>query len=100
MKSKLSAYVIGGAIMAAGLSFIVVSCATPPTEKAAGSEGFGNEAKANADRLFNEGREIFRFDTFGSEAFWGGQVKLHQAIAGAKNGGVGPGLSPKQALDL
>ncbi|HEY1545997.1 MAG TPA: hypothetical protein VGG01_26640, partial [Xanthobacteraceae bacterium] len=36
--------------------------------------------------------------TFGSEAFWGGQLELHKAIAGAKNGGVGPGVSPKTAL--
>ena len=24
----------------------------------------------------------FRFDTFGSEEFWGGSVELHQAIQG------------------
>jgi len=46
------------------------------------------------------GREIFRFDTFGDEDFWGGALRLHQAIAGAANGGVGPGLSPKAALGL
>ena len=42
-----------------------------------------------------EGRQTFRFDTFGDEAFWGDALKLHQAIAGAKLGGVGPGLSPE-----
>jgi mono/diheme cytochrome c family protein len=50
------------------------------------------------EKLFREGQQIFRFDTFGDEAFWGGQLKLHQAIAGARNGGVGPGLSPRDAL--
>ena len=45
-----------------------------------------------------DGRDIFRFDTFGDEAFWGGQLQLHQAIQGAKFGGVGNGLSPRQAL--
>jgi len=44
------------------------------------------------------GQHIFRYDTFGSEKFWGDQLKLHDAIKGAKNGGVGPGLSPKAAL--
>ncbi|HYS75406.1 MAG TPA: hypothetical protein VEM38_04825 [Burkholderiales bacterium] len=44
------------------------------------------------------GRQIFRFDTFGDEAWWGDTLKLHQAIAGARNGGVGPGVSPKTAL--
>jgi hypothetical protein len=42
--------------------------------------------------------KTFRFDTFGSESFWGDTLKLHQAIAGAGNGGVGPGVSPKTAL--
>ena len=46
------------------------------------------------------GRRIFRDDTFGSQAFWGGALRLHQAIAGRTNGGVGPGLSPKAALAL
>ena len=50
--------------------------------------------------LVAEGREIFRFDTFGSEDFWGGQLRLHEAIAGAANGGVGAGLSPATALEL
>jgi hypothetical protein len=50
--------------------------------------------------LFTRGRRIFRFDTFGDEAFWGGQLRLHQAVAGASNGGLGPGLSPKAALAL
>jgi hypothetical protein len=47
-----------------------------------------------------EGRRIFRFDTFGDEAFWGDTLKLHQAIKGQKLGGVGPGLSPSTALSL
>jgi hypothetical protein len=47
-----------------------------------------------------EGRRIFRYDTFGDEDFWGGELRLHEAIAGAGLGGVGPGLSPKVALEL
>ena len=46
----------------------------------------------------DEGRRTFRDDTFGDEAFWGGQLRLHRAIVGQKLGGVGPGLSPKAAL--
>ena len=47
----------------------------------------GNDAKIRdyAARLVREGRDIFRFDTFGSEAFWGGGLRLHEAIAGAAN---------------
>ncbi len=52
----------------------------------------------NAQAMLDQGRKIFRFDTFGDEAFWGDTLKLHQAVAGAKQGGVGPGVSPKTAL--
>ena len=55
-------------------------------------------ARKQADKLFSEGREIFRFDTFGDEAFWGGALRLHEAIAGEELGGVGPGVSPRTAL--
>src|SRR5262245_25036826 len=50
--------------------------------------------------MIEAGRRTFRFDTFGDEAFWGDALQLHRAIAGGKLGGVGPGLSPKQALAL
>jgi hypothetical protein len=49
-------------------------------------------------RAIEEGRQTFRFDTFGDETFWGDALQLHQAVAGAKLGGVGPGVSPKTAL--
>jgi cytochrome c peroxidase len=53
---------------------------------------------AHAAKLLEQGQRIFRFDTFGDEQFWGGALKLHQAIAGARFGGVGPGVSPALAL--
>jgi hypothetical protein len=46
------------------------------------------------------GRNIFRFETFGDQAFWGDKLKLHQAISGANGGGVGGGISPNTALAL
>ena len=49
-------------------------------------------------KMIVEGRETFRFDTFGDEAFWGDTLRLHEAIAGEKNGGTGPGVSPNTAL--
>jgi len=54
----------------------------------------------HAQRMLEDGRQIFRYDTFGSEAFWGDALQLHKAIAGAKNGGVGGGVSPKTALSV
>jgi len=52
----------------------------------------------NATQKVQQGEQIFRFDTFGDEAFWGNTLKLHQAIEGTKLGGVAPGVSPKTAL--
>ncbi|HEY9205850.1 MAG TPA: hypothetical protein VIO58_08000 [Candidatus Methanoperedens sp.] len=52
----------------------------------------------NAQQMVMEGRHIFRFDTFGDEAFWGDTLQLHKAIEGEKFEGVGPGVSPKTAL--
>lgn len=54
----------------------------------------------NAQRLLEEGRQIFRYDTFGDEVFWGDTLQLHRAIAGEANGGVGPGVSPTTALSV
>jgi mono/diheme cytochrome c family protein len=62
------------------------------------SGAFDGAIAENARRLMDEGRTTFRHDTFGSEEFWGGALQLHQAIAGQKHGGVGAGVSPKQAL--
>ncbi len=50
--------------------------------------------------MLAEGGKTFRYETFGDEAFWGDTLKLHRAIAGAANGGVGPGVSPKTALSV
>ena len=45
-----------------------------------------------------KGRQIFRYDTFGDEAWWGDALELHKAIEGEHHGGVGPGVSPATAL--
>jgi hypothetical protein len=55
-------------------------------------------AEAHALREIREGRETFRYNTFGDEAFWGDALGLHLAVAGAAQGGVGPGVSPATAL--
>jgi hypothetical protein len=54
----------------------------------------------NGAANIQEGRNIFRYDTYGDEAFWGDALQLHEAIQGSRFGGVGPGVSPKTALAL
>ena len=69
-----------------------------------GSNGQNNSgsdsAASTARQKVKMGQQTFRFDTFGDEAFWGGSLKLHQAIEGSRLGGVGAGISPAAALAL
>jgi hypothetical protein len=60
--------------------------------------GFDSHIEDNAARMMEQGKEIFRFDTFGDEVFWTDKLQLHKAIEGTKFGGVGGGVSPKTAL--
>jgi cytochrome c peroxidase len=65
-----------------------------PHQKGSTDDAVDNGALAK----LRDGRQIFRYDTFGDQAFWGDTLKLHQAIAGTNLGGVGPGVSPSTAL--
>lgn len=49
-----------------------------------------NSAVQNAVIRAQQGEQVFRFDTFGDEVFWGDTLKRHQAIEGAGLGGAGP----------
>jgi hypothetical protein len=85
----------------AGLFGAVVAFAAPkkgavPTSQ----QGFDAEIARHVQTMVDEGRKAFRYDTFGSESFWGDTLQLHKAIAGERNGGVGPGVSPKTTLSV
>lgn len=66
--------------------------------KSAKSTESEQQTATNAQRMLEDGKQTFRFDTFGDEVFWSDALQLHQAIAGANLGGVGPGVSPNTAL--
>ncbi|HEY5996911.1 MAG TPA: hypothetical protein VIU29_07805 [Candidatus Deferrimicrobiaceae bacterium] len=88
------------AVLAAAV-FVVILCRCNGGDDAAvspGSNPADQRIAANAALAVEKGRQTFRFDTFGDNVFWGGAIKLHQALAGAANGGVGPGVSPATAL--
>ncbi|HEY4110179.1 hypothetical protein [Puia sp.] len=57
-----------------------------------------NKNNGNNNQQIADGKQTFRFDTYGDESFWSGLLHLDSAIAGAQNGGYGPGVSPKTAL--
>jgi cytochrome c peroxidase len=71
-----------------------------PVNSGTRSSGYDRQIEEYAAQMLKDGQQIFRFDTFGSEDFWGGKLRLHEAIAGEKLGGVGKGVSPKAALAL
>jgi hypothetical protein len=83
---------LSGANDSAGIALVEVYDLDAPPPR--------DDTKEHADAMFSEGKEIFRDDTFGSEAFWGDQLRLHTSIAGERLGGVGPGLTARQALGL
>ena len=80
-------------LLLASLLIVVIALAaqnqTTTTEDP--SSSFLGSAEANSQAMINQGRHIFRFDTFGDEAFWGGKLKLHETINH---------LTPNQALNL
>src|SRR5436190_1675334 len=83
--------VVGGSLAWSQQPSRPVSRATVPME---------TPVTDNARRMLEEGRRVFRYETFGDEVYWGDTLKLHRAIAGAKLGGLGPGVSPKMALSV
>jgi mono/diheme cytochrome c family protein len=83
-----------------GLLTFAFSCArhpkpVPATQSAKtprpAAADFDGLIEGNAGRMLEEGRKIFRFDTFGSQNFWGDKLRLHEAIGE---------LTPKKALEL
>lgn len=91
----LTLALVGGC---AGKPLLKVENVNTPTSSQAKTNPDEDDTEANANAMLEEGRDIFRYDTFGSEQFWGAQLGLHKAIAGEARGGVGPGLTPRQAL--
>lgn len=84
------------AIKKAGAIFLIaIVCCFGVALAQASDDGNPNQ---NASQLIAQGRQTFRFATFGDQAFWGGQLQLHKAIEGTNLGGVGPGVSPATAL--
>ncbi len=71
----------------------------PPTEQSRKSRPEPKKEKKapprrvahGSENMIEQGRQIFRYDTFGDEAFWGETLRLHEAVAK---------LPPSKALEL
>jgi hypothetical protein len=84
MKPRFAAILAASAVFVAGIAF---SGAKEGEKK---SQFLGN-AQDNAKQLIDQGQQIFRFDTYGDEAFWTSQLDMQQAVST---------LSPQTALAL
>jgi hypothetical protein len=99
MAQKLSRTRLSSFLLAtAAFSFISAIGYRAVSAQAPAEPSFEALTDANAQSMFAEGRKIFRYETFGDEAFWGQTLQLHQTVQGKRFGGVGDGLSPKAAL--
>src|SRR5688572_12863352 len=84
---------------------LFIQCGPPKKATREQADESGKEAtwnadiRQNADEMMEKGRAVFRFETFGDEAFWTDKLQIHKAIADKGAGGIGEGLSPKAALD-
>jgi hypothetical protein len=94
----------GGILVLTGFLLI---CLTLIAQEKSGAQsgkgsplGFATAIPEDANQTANDGKQTFRFDTFGDEAFWGDTLQLHKAIEGAALGGVGAGVSPNTALSV
>jgi hypothetical protein len=92
-------------IVIASILLVVIMFTISRSPSVGAADGSKDPAVENATQKVIQGEQVFRFDTFGDQAFWGDTLKLHgdtlklhQAIEGAGLGGVGPGVSPNTAL--
>ena len=69
------------------LACVALALLAPP----AAADGRGDSPFDDVLRLVAEGRQTFRFNTFGDEVFWGDTLRLHEALAQT---------TPRQALEL
>jgi len=56
--------------------------------------------KTAADNTFDQGKDIFRHDTFGDQAFWTDVLHIDQAVAGCPTCGIPGGVTPATALQV
>ena len=70
--------------------FLLIGAVDESTANPGGSQ-FRTSAEENAQTLIEQGRHIFRFDTFGDEAFWTDALHMQQPVST---------LSPQTALAL
>ena len=87
----LAMLLVSGSIFGLAVSSQVNAQRSTPSNNGPANQGIPLPQLAGGD--MGEGRDVFRFETFGNEGFWTDAVRLPQGIAAA-------GVTPLQALQL
>src|SRR6185437_7860943 len=58
----------------------LVAAISVASMKQGGKSKFLGSAEDNAKAMIEQGRNTFRFDTYGDEAFWTGQLHIQQSV--------------------
>src|ERR1044071_2180723 len=104
MKKHKKLIALMGIIFFVIASTLLVQCKTTKSDSrqqvdmSGDPNDFNDAIEKNMKELFDKGKAVFRFETFGDESFWTDQLEIQKAIADEKHGGTGKGLSPKEAL--
>jgi hypothetical protein len=102
---KKSFFVILSLLAFTTVSTVFVQCKTTRADTrnepdiSGDPDDFNDAIEKNSKNLFEKGKAVFRFETFGDEVFWTDALQLQKAIADDKHGGTGKGITPQQALD-
>src|SRR5689334_3623351 len=85
------------------ISIMLVQCNTRAKARKTPDESgepdyWGTSINDNATSLLYKGKAVFRYETFGDEIFWTDKLQLQKALVSEEHGGIGKGLSPKDAL--
>src|SRR5262245_65535267 len=96
---KLKTMIVATIGVAGVFGAMIVTAAPRPKDSVAAlaQKGVETENAQHEQAMLAEGKKTFRYETFGSEAFWGDALQLHKDIAGEQNGGRGPGVQATEA---
>jgi hypothetical protein len=78
-----SEIVTAGVLLLLALSPLAPAAPVDATadQRAAASRASRDDIASNAQRMLAEGRQTFRYETFGDQAFWSQTLGIHQALA-------------------
>lgn len=81
LRSRKRILALLGTTGAGALLLLALSPLAPASEPAKASRpALPDPIAANAERMLDEGRQTFRYDTFGDQVFWSRTLKIHEAL--------------------